>query len=73
MASPISPPLRRATFFGPYHRLLGVRASGWFAHFEECMIASAEAQELEEVLAGVEASIGDLIGAEEAEAMAGKT
>ena len=37
------------------------------------MIASAEAQELEEVLAGVEASVHDLIGAEEAEAMARKT
>ena len=37
------------------------------------MIASAEAWELEEDLAGVEASIGDLIGAEETKAMAGKT
>jgi len=37
------------------------------------MIASAEAQELEEVLAGVEASVHDLIGAEEAKAMARKT
>ena len=37
------------------------------------MIASAEARELEEDLAGVEASIGDFIGAEEIEAMAEKT
>ena len=37
------------------------------------MIVSAEAPELEEDLAGVEASVGDLIGAEETEAMAGKT
>ena len=73
MASPVSPPTHRATFFGPYHHLLSVRVSGRPAHFEECMIASAEAQELEEVLAGVEASVHDLIGAEEAEAMARKT
>ena len=33
----------------------------------------AEAQELEEDLASVEASLGDLVGAEEAEVMAGKT
>ena len=37
------------------------------------MIASVEARELEEDLAGVEASVGDLIGAEETEAMAEKT
>ena len=37
------------------------------------MIASAEAQELEEDLARTDASVGDLIGAEEAEAMAEKT
>jgi len=37
------------------------------------MVAIAEAQELEEDLAGVEASIGDLVGAEEVEAMASKT
>ena len=37
------------------------------------MIASAEAQELEEVLVRVEASVGDLIGAEKAEALAGRT
>ena len=69
----VSPPPRRATLFGPYRRLLGVRVSGWSTCFEECMIASAEAQEFEEDLAGVEASVGDLIGAEEVEAMARKT
>ena len=37
------------------------------------MIASAEARELEEDLAGVEASIDDLIGAEETKAMFEKT
>jgi hypothetical protein len=37
------------------------------------MIASAEAQGLEEDLASIEASVGDLVGAEEAEVMAGKT
>jgi hypothetical protein len=34
---------------------------------------SAEARDLEEDLAGVEASVGDLIGAEETGLMAGKT
>jgi len=37
------------------------------------MIASIESWELEGDLAGVEASIGDLIGAEETKAMARKT
>ena len=37
------------------------------------MLASAEARELEEILSGVEASVGDLIGGEEAEDMAKKT
>ena len=73
MASAVSPPPRWVTISSPYSRLLGVRASGWAMCFEECMVAIAEAQELEEDLAGVEASIGDLVGAEEAEAMAGKT
>ena len=36
------------------------------------MVASAEAQELVEDLASVEASVGDLIEAEEAGLMAGK-
>ena len=37
------------------------------------MIASAEAQELKEDLAGAEASVDDLIGAEETKTMARKT
>jgi hypothetical protein len=37
------------------------------------MVASVEAQGLEEDLASVEASVGDLIEAEEAGLMAGKT
>jgi hypothetical protein len=36
------------------------------------MIASVEAEDLEEDLSRVEASIGDFIGTEEAKAMAGK-
>jgi hypothetical protein len=38
--------------------------------FEECMVASAEAQGLEEDLAGVEASVADLITTEEVRDMA---
>ena len=67
---------RRPTFFGPYHHLLGVRASGWDHRFEECMLASASALELEKVLEEdlgiVSASVGDLI-AEDSEAMAVKS
>jgi hypothetical protein len=37
------------------------------------MVASVAVQELEEDLTSVNASIGDLVGAREAEAMAGKT
>jgi hypothetical protein len=37
------------------------------------MLASALAQDLEEDLASMEASIGDLVGASEGEGMAGKT
>ena len=37
------------------------------------MVAIAEAQELEVDLASVQASLGDLVGAEEAEVMASKT
>jgi hypothetical protein len=64
---------RRATFFGPYHHLLGIRASGWFAWLEECMVAIVEKQELEEDFASIDASIGDLVGGSEAKVMAGKT
>lgn len=69
----MGPPPRRATIFGPYSCLLGVRASVWSACFEECMVAIAEAQELEEDLASVDASLSDLVGAEEVEVMASKT
>ena len=72
MATSVSPPCR-ASFFGPYRRLLGVRSSGWSAWFEECMIVSAEALGLEEDLSGVEASVADLITAEEAGDMAGSS
>ena len=37
------------------------------------MVAIVEAQELKEDLGSVEASVGDLVGAEEAEVMDGKT
>jgi hypothetical protein len=37
------------------------------------MVASVVAQELEEDLASVNASIGDLVGSSEADVMAGKT
>lgn len=37
------------------------------------MVASAEAQELEETLSGVEASVGDLVGPEDSGGMEGKT
>ena len=49
------------------------QASRWTACFKECMVAITEAQELELDLAGGQASISDLVGAEEAEAMADKT
>jgi hypothetical protein len=37
------------------------------------MLASALAQDLEEDLASMEASVGDLVGASEGEGMAGRT
>ena len=72
MATPASPP-RRASFFGLYRRLLSVRSSGWSARFDVCMIVSAEALGLEEDISGVEASVADLITAEEAGDMAGSS
>ena len=58
----------RPAFFGPYLHLLGVRADGWGARFEECMLASASALDfenlLEEDLGSVSASVGDLIAAD---------
>ena len=71
MASLVSPFRRWATFFGPYHRLLGIRAGGRYVRFEECMIVSAEVLELEEDLSGVEASVVDLITTEEVGDMVG--
>jgi hypothetical protein len=64
---------RQAIFFGPYRHLLGVRAIGWLARFEERMVASVEARDLEEDLASMDASIGDLVRSSETEAMARKT
>jgi hypothetical protein len=61
-----------ATFFGPYRHLLGVRASGWSVWFEDYMVASVAAQELKEDLASIDALIGDLVSAGEAEAMVGR-
>jgi len=56
---------RRPAFFGPYRHLLNVRAVGWGARFEECMLASASALEfeklVEEDLGSVSTSIGDLV------------
>lgn len=71
MASPIGFHSRWASFSGPYSHLVGVRASGWSKHFEECILAAVVAQEIEEDLIGVEASVGDLVGAEEFGEMAG--
>lgn len=71
MASPIGFHSRWASFSGPYSHLVGVRASGWSKHFEECKLAAVEAQEIKENLIGVEASVGDLVGAEEFGEMAG--
>jgi hypothetical protein len=42
VASAASPPPCRATIFGPYSCLLGVRASGWSGRFEEFMVAVAK-------------------------------
>jgi hypothetical protein len=42
VAYAISPP-HQATIFGPYSRLLGVRASRWSTRFEEGMVAVTEA------------------------------
>jgi hypothetical protein len=71
VASSSSRPPRCATFFGPYHHLLGVRESGWLARFEEWMLTSVAARDLEEDLASMDASIGDLTRG--SGAMAGKT
>jgi hypothetical protein len=48
---------RHAAFYDPYHHLPSIRAIGWSVHFEECMLASALTQDLEEDLAIMEASL----------------
>ena len=58
VASPTSSDLCWPSFSGPYSRLLGVRLKGWSKRYEECMSASAEAQD---DLENIEASVGDLI------------
>jgi len=58
VASPTSFDLRWPSFSGPYSRLLGMRSEGWSKRYEECMSASAEAQN---DLENIEASVGDLI------------
>ena len=68
-----SPSFRWPSFSRPYSRLVGVRASEWSKYFEECMVDSAEAHELEEEIGSVEASVGDLVGSEEAGVMVKKT
>jgi hypothetical protein len=73
VASPVSLPPYRASFFGLYYRLLGVRVSRWSARFEECLVASSEAQDFAEDLGSVEASVPDLIIVEEAEDLAGSS
>jgi hypothetical protein len=64
---------RQAALYGPYRHILGVRAIEWSTRFEECMLVSALAQDMEEDLASVEASVGDLVGASKGEGVAGKT
>lgn len=56
-----------------YSRLVGVRACEWSKYFEECMVGSVVAHELEEEIGSVDASVGDLVGSEEARIMARKT
>jgi hypothetical protein len=63
---------RRATWYDPYHHLLGVRANGWFTCYEECMVVGTLAQELVEFV-GFETSDDELACVEEFAAMAGKT
>ena len=53
---------RRPTFFGPYRHLLGIRAAGWSARFEECMLASASALEFEKL---VEEDLGSVSASSE--------
>ena len=64
-----SPHPLRADFFGPLRNFLGVRSGGWLRRFEDWMLEVAAAQDLEETLSDVEASVGDLISAKEFESM----
>jgi len=52
---------------------LGVRFGGWLDFFEECMLEVIAAQELEEDMLSVEASVRDLISANESVSMVGPT
>jgi hypothetical protein len=56
---------RQAAFYGPDRYLLGIGAIGWSVCLKECMLVSTLAQDLEEDLARMEASIGVLVGASE--------
>ena len=58
VVSPTSSDLCWPSLSGPYSRLLGMRSEGWSKRYEECMSASAEAQN---DLENIEASVGDLI------------
>jgi hypothetical protein len=50
-----------------------MRASGWSTCFEECLIESFLARELEEEFEGLETSDDELCCLEEFDAIAGKT
>ena len=68
-----SPRPSRSDFSGPLRNLLSVRFGGWLRRFEDWMLEVAAAQDLEETLSDVEASVGDLISAKEFDSMAGIT
>ena len=68
-----SPRPSRADFSGPLWNFLCVRSGGWLRRFEDWMLEVATAQDLEETLSNVEASVGDLISAKEFESMAAIT
>ena len=73
MAQLPSPRPSRSDFSGPLRNFLSVRSGGWLRRFEEWMLEVAAAQDLEETLSDVEASVGDLISAKEFEEMAAIT
>ena len=68
-----SPRPLRSDFSGPLRSFLGVRSGGWLRRFEDWMLEVAAAQDLEETLSDVEASVGDLISTKEFEEMAAIT